>query len=43
MVIRYEMTYWAEFLALWAFGIAWITAGKVLPFLVSTDEALHVF
>lgn len=43
VVIRYEMTYWAEFLALWAFGIAWITAGKVLPFLVSTDEALHVF
>ena len=43
VVIRFELTYWAEFLALWAFGIAWITAGKVLPFLVTPEEALVPF
>jgi len=37
----YEMTYWAELVALWAFGTAWITAGKVLPFLVDADEAWY--
>jgi len=41
IVSTYKMTYWAEFAALWAFGIAWITAGKVLPFLVEPDEALR--
>lgn len=40
-VSMYKMTYWAEFTALWAFGIAWITAGKVLPFLVEPKEALR--
>ena len=40
-VSMYKMTYWAEFAALWAFGIAWITAGKVLPFLVEPGEALR--
>lgn len=40
---KWEVTYWAEFIALWAFGVAWITAGKVLPFLVAPDEALHPF
>lgn len=40
-VAAYKMTYWAELAALWAFGIAWITAGKVLPFLVEPDEALR--
>jgi len=39
----WEVTYWAELLALWAFGVAWITAGKVLPFLVSEEEALNPF
>ncbi len=39
-VIQFELTYWAEFIALWAFGIAWITAGKVVPFLVDADESL---
>lgn len=39
-VSAYEMTYWAEFFALWAFGIAWITASKVLPFLTDSAEAL---
>lgn len=40
-VSAYEMTYWAEFVALWAFGIAWITASKALPFLVDSEEALY--
>ncbi len=43
VVADLELTYWAEFIALWAFGAAWITAGKVLPFLVSPEEALHTF
>lgn len=40
-VSAYEMTYWAEFVALWAFGIAWITASKALPFLADSEEALY--
>jgi len=32
--------YWAEAISLWAFGIAWITAGKVIPALVEEKEQL---
>ncbi len=32
------VTFWGEFLALWAFGVAWIVASKVLPFIVDEDE-----
>lgn len=35
----YGVIYWAEFIALWAFGVAWITAGKVLPFLTGPEDA----
>ena len=38
-----RLTYWAEAIALGAFGVAWIVAGKYLPFLVDDDEALKVF
>ena len=33
--------YWGESVALWAFGIAWMVAGKVIPALVDDDEALR--
>lgn len=36
---NYGVIYWAEFIALWAFGMAWITAGKVIPFLTGPDDA----
>lgn len=35
--------YWAEFVALAAFGAAWIVAGKYLSALVDPEEALHLF
>ena len=35
-----RITYWAEFVAMAAFGIAWFTAGKWLLF-VDKDEAVH--
>lgn len=34
------ITFWGELIALWAFGIAWFTAGKVLPPLVEEDKRL---
>jgi hypothetical protein len=38
-----SVTYWAELIALVAFGIAWIVAGKILPPLVDKSEALQLF
>ena len=35
----YGVIYWAEFIALWAFGMAWITAGKVIPLLTGPEDA----
>ena len=35
--------YWAEFVALAAFGVAWVVAGKYFGPLVDPDEALHLF
>lgn len=40
--LRWEMVYWLETIALWFFGSAWITAGKVLPFLTNAGEALEL-
>lgn len=37
-----HVTYWAEFGALWAFGFAWLVAGKTFPWLVD-DEEIHTF
>ncbi|MFN2237159.1 MAG: hypothetical protein ACK2U1_23260 [Anaerolineales bacterium] len=39
------ITYWAEAVALWAFGVAWIVAGKVISPLVDDEEKLklHLF
>lgn len=34
------ITYAAEFVSLWAFGIAWIVAGKVIPPLVDEEDML---
>jgi hypothetical protein len=34
------LLYWAEAISLWAFGVAWITAGKVIPPLVDEKEQL---
>jgi len=36
------ITFVAEFVALWAFGVAWIVAGKVIPPLVDEDERLKL-
>ncbi len=49
-VDEYRIVYWGEAVALHAFGIAWMTAGKVFPFLADkgdtlslwgTEEAIH--
>jgi quinol-cytochrome oxidoreductase complex cytochrome b subunit len=37
------ITFVAEFVALWAFGVAWIVAGKVIPPLVDKDERFILF
>jgi len=34
------ITYVAEFVALWAFGVAWIVAGKAIPLLVDKEDML---
>jgi len=35
--------YIAEFVALWAFAVAWIVAGKVIPPLVDENDRLYLF
>ena len=42
-VDKIAVIYWVEAIALTAFGVAWITAGKALPFLVDERERLHLF
>jgi hypothetical protein len=37
-----KITYWAEAIALGAFGVAWIVAGKVIPPLVDEEDALKL-
>ncbi len=39
----YDLIYWVEAVALAAFGVAWITAGKIIPLLVDKEESLKVF
>ena len=39
---RWEMIYWLESIALWLFGLAWMTAGKVIPYLSEPREALKL-
>jgi len=39
----WNVTYWVEAVALVAFGVAWIVAGKVIPVLVDKQEALRLF
>jgi hypothetical protein len=38
-----SLTFWAEAIALGAFGVAWIVAGKYLRPFVDEDEALRLF
>ena len=38
-----RITYWAEAIALCAFGIAWIVAGKYLPQFTDEEERLYLF
>jgi hypothetical protein len=41
-VDEWEITFWGEAVALVAFGIAWITAGKYFSFLTDEKEALSL-
>ena len=38
-----RITFWAEAIALVAFGVAWIVAGKFIPLLVDKEDALQLF
>jgi len=38
-----RITYWAEAVALFSFGIAWMVAGKYFRLLVDKDEELYLF
>jgi len=38
-----NVTFWAEAIALGAFGVAWIVAGKYFSLIVDKDEALQLF
>ena len=38
-----SVVFWAEAIALIAFGAAWIVAGKAIPWLVNEDEKLNIF
>ena len=38
-----QATYWAEFIALFAFGVAWSVAGKYFTPLVEKEDALRLF
>ena len=42
-VMQLRIVFWVELVALNAFGIAWITAGKCLPVLVDEDNGLIIF
>lgn len=39
---RFNLVFWAESIALSAFGVAWVVAGKYLRFLVDEEQALHI-
>jgi len=38
--LEYEVVFWAEAIALTAFGTAWVVAGKYFPFLTDPEERL---
>lgn len=40
VIAELRLTFWAEAIALIAFGIAWITAGKYLAFMTDANESL---
>ena len=39
----WNVIYWVEAIALGAFGVAWIVAGKIIPLLVDEQDALKLF
>lgn len=41
--LAYRVVFWGETVALSAFGVAWIVAGKYLSPLVHPDEKLYLF
>jgi hypothetical protein len=43
VVVGLRLGYWAETVALGAFGVAWFTAGKWVRLLVDEDERLKLF
>jgi hypothetical protein len=38
----WALVFWAEWVALWAFGFAWLVASKIFPLFADEDERLHV-
>jgi len=42
-VDEWNITYWVEAIALGAFGLAWIVAGKIIPIIVDEQESLKIF
>jgi len=38
-----DLVYWVEAMALGAFGVAWIVAGKIIVLLVDEEDALRLF
>jgi hypothetical protein len=36
------LIFWAEWVALWAFGFAWLVASKIIPLFADEDERLHI-
>ena len=43
IVDEWNITYWVEAVALGAFGLAWIVAGKIIPVIVDEQESLKIF
>lgn len=38
----WAVTFWGEFISMWAFGLAWIVASKILPWFADPDERLQI-
>jgi hypothetical protein len=43
LMVRLRITYWAETVALFSFGCAWMVAGKYFQPLVDKEDELHLF
>jgi hypothetical protein len=41
--IALHLTYWAEFVALWLFGFAWLIATRTVPYFAQEKERYHPF